>query len=67
MPLMGRRIHSRKHEYYTFHHNNPNIKIPINIKGDQEIYDETSLQVPGYKGNFTVKIYDLDHPRYVPY
>lgn len=67
MPLMGRRIHSRKYEYYTFHHANPNIKIPISIKGDDEVYDATTLQVPGYKGNFTVKIYDLDHPRYIPF
>lgn len=67
MPLMGRRIHSNKYEYYTFHHKNPTIKIPINVKADQEIYDDSTIPVPGYTGTFTVKLYELDHPRYIPY
>jgi len=67
MPLMGRRIYSNKYEYYTFHHNNPTIKIPIKVKGDQEIYDDITINVPGYAGQFKVKIYELDAPRYIPY
>lgn len=66
MPLMGRRIHSNQWEYYTFHHNNPNIKIPLKTKYD-EIRDDSKMNVPGYSSNFTVKIYNLDHPRYIPY
>jgi hypothetical protein len=68
MPLMGRKIHSNQYEYYTFHHNNPNIKIPIKIKGDREIDDEEAVQVPIYPNQtFTAKVYDIDHPRYIPY
>lgn len=67
MPLMGRRIYSNKYEYYTFHHNNPTIKIPIVTKAGSEIYDDSTITVPGYTGTFAVKMYELDHPRYIPY
>ena len=67
MPLMGRRIHSNQYEYYTFHHNNPNIKIPLKSKGDQELQNGEQLTVTGYPGSFLVQIYDLDYPRYIPY
>jgi len=66
MPLMGRRVHSNQHEYYTFHHNNPAIKIPIKMK--KEIDDGQTVNVSTYPGsNFTASIYDVDVPRYVPY
>uniref|UniRef100_A0A6C0J4J7 Uncharacterized protein n=1 Tax=viral metagenome TaxID=1070528 RepID=A0A6C0J4J7_9ZZZZ len=66
MSLMGRRIHSNKYEYYTFHHNNPNIKIPINQT--KEINDGDSLTLNAYPNtSFTVSIYDTDSPKYVPY
>jgi len=67
MPLIGRRIHSNQYEYYTFHHNNPQIKIPIKITGDREINDGDNITVYGYANPLTVKIYDLDAPRYIPY
>jgi hypothetical protein len=65
MSLMGRRIHSNQYEYYTFHHKNPQIKIPI--AKTKEINDGEALTLPGYGGSFTVKMYDNDSPRYVPY
>lgn len=67
MPLIGRRIHSNQYEYYTFHHNNPQIKIPIKITGNGEINDGDSITVYGYANQLTAKIYDLDAPRYIPY
>lgn len=67
MPMMGRRIHSNQWEYYTFHHNNPNIKIPVRTQGDQELFDDSTVQVSGYSGDFTFNKYELDHPRYIPY
>lgn len=67
MPLMGRRIHSNQYEYYTFHHNNPQIKIPIKIKGDREITDGDNVDVHSYGTPLEAKIYDLDAPRYIPY
>lgn len=66
MPLMGRRIHSNQYEYYTFHHNNPTIKIPIKIT--KEIQDGENLTITSYPGaTFRAAIYDIDLPRYVPY
>ena len=67
MPLMGRQLHSQQYEYYTFHHNNPDIKIPIKINGDKEIIDNENVPLPDYPNTFKAKIYDLDTPRYVPY
>ena len=67
MPLMGRRLHSQQFEYYTFHHNNPDIKIPIKISGDKEINDGDNVTVNIYGKPFQAKIYDLDTPRYVPF
>lgn len=67
MPLVGRRIHSNQYEYYTFHHNNPNIKIPIKIQGNREISDSDVVTVQGYANTFQAKIYELDSLRYVPY
>lgn len=67
MPLMGRQLHSQQYEYYTFHHNNPDIKIPIKINGDKEILNDESVAIPAYPNTFKAKIYDLDTPRYVPY
>ncbi len=66
MPLMGRRIHSNQYEYYTFHHNNPNIKIPIKIQGNKEIMDGENVSVDGYT-DLQAKIYQIDSPRYIPY
>ena len=67
MPLMGRRLHSQQFEYYTFHHNNPDIKIPIKITGDKEINDGDNVTINIYGKPFQAKIYDLDTPRYVPF
>jgi hypothetical protein len=67
MPLMGRQIHSQQFEYYTFHHNNPDVKIPIKISGDKEINDGESVALEAYAKPFQAKIYDLDTPRYVPW
>jgi hypothetical protein len=65
MSLMGRRIQSNKFEYYTFHHKNPQIKIPIDHA--KEINTGESLVIPGYTNQFTVRLYENDTPRYVPY
>ena len=67
MPLMGRRIHSNRFEYYTTNHYNTHVKIPLSIKGDKELDDGENLPVEGYRNNFKIKLYDLDAPRYIPY
>jgi hypothetical protein len=66
MPLIGRRIHSNRYEYYTFHHSNPTIKIPI--KENKELVDGATISLQSYPGvTFNVSLYDTDQPVYSPY
>lgn len=66
MPLFGRRLHSDNWEYYTTHHLNTSLKIPMeDIK--RELYDGDEVNVIGYQSKFIVEIYDFDKPRYIPY
>lgn len=67
LPLMGRRIHSNQYEYYTVHHYNPSVKIPIKLTGNKEINDGESVSIDGYPIALQVKIYEYDAPRYIPY
>jgi hypothetical protein len=66
MPLFGRRLHSDNWEYYTTHHLNTSLKIPMeDVK--RELYDGDEVSVIGYQSKFIVEIYDFDKPRYIPY
>ena len=67
VPLIGRKLHSNQYEYYTFHHMNPNVKIPLKIRGNRELYTDDTVTVPSYTDKFTVTKYDIDQPRYIPY
>ena len=67
MPLIGRKLHSNQYEYYTFHHLNPNVKIPLKIRGNRELYSDDTVTVPSYNDKFNVTKYDIDQPRYIPY
>ena len=67
MQLMGRRVHSNQYEYYTFHHNNQQIKIPLVVTGKRQLSDGDTVTLPGYPQPFQVKIYELDSSRYIPY
>jgi len=62
---------SNQYEYYvvgTMGFNN--VKLPIKIKGDKEVEEGQIIDIPGAKkenGNFKVKLYDYDAPRYNPH
>jgi hypothetical protein len=58
--LMGRQYHPYKYEYYVIHPYT-DIKIPIRIKNDWEINTGDQVQIPGFKGDYTVQVYDNDH------
>jgi hypothetical protein len=70
--LFGRQKYpgSNQYEYYVQGTmSDTNIKLPIKIKGDKEIEDGQSVIVPGTntaKGDYKVKLYDYDTPRYIP-
>ena len=62
---------SNQYEYFvqSVMHNN-DVKIPIKVYGDKEIEDGQHLMIPGMNknsGEFKVKLYEYDAPRYNPY
>jgi hypothetical protein len=71
--LFGRQLFpgSNQWEYFVQGHMNyTNIKIPIEIKGNKEIEDKQNIIIPGTNqnlGEYTVKLYNYDTPRYNPY
>jgi len=71
--LFGRQTFpkSNQYEYYVQSNlNDNNIKIPIKINNGKEIEDNQIIFIPGTdvtKGDFKVKLYDYDIPRYIPY
>lgn len=77
MPLYGRPTYpgSNKWNYYVSSDKYHAVKMPVNIKGKSsdethgvdELFDNDNLQLPAYNGNFVVKIYNYDKPRYIPY
>ena len=77
LPLFGRPIFfgSKNWSYYTFSDKYQSVKMPLvrnhqkcdqNL-GCQELYQGDKVHVPPYKGDFTVSLYDIDAPRYIPY
>ena len=77
LPLFGKPLYSNSSKwlYYAGSDKFNNIKIPINHKnkdcsddyGCSEIYDDDIVHIPAYNGNFKVKIYKYDKPRYLPF
>lgn len=62
---------SNQYEYYaTTESNGFANKIPIETKGKREIEDGANVKVPIFdqsKGDFQVKLYNYDTPRYNPF
>lgn len=77
LPLFGKPMYSNssKWMYYTSSDKFNNVKIPISYKGRDcsddygcdELYNDDQINIPAYNGNFKVKIYKFDKPRYIPY
>jgi len=72
LQLFGRATYpgSNQYEYYVINENNGfTNKIPIETKGKKEIDDGEYLNIPIFdqnKGDFQVKLYKYDTPRYNP-
>jgi len=71
--LYGRQKYpgSSQYEYYVMGSDNKNfnVKIPIHVKGDKEIYNNDTVHIHGTdpsKGHFKVNLYNLNAPRYIP-
>lgn len=72
LKLFGRQTYpgSNKYEYYVVDsYSNSDSKIPLNVKGDRELNDTEKIDVPwldSSRGEFDVKIFDYNAPRYNP-
>lgn len=77
LPLFGRRLYSSSHKwkYYTMTDQNNMVKLPIqNVRrancmqdvGCEELYDDDNIFLDAYSGEFRVKLYIPQYPRYIP-
>lgn len=76
LPLFGSPTHngSNKWVYYTSTDKFNQIKLPLKNKnrecnseyGCDELYTDDKVEVPAYNGDFIVKKYEFDKPRYLP-
>lgn len=69
LPLFGRQkyIGSNQYEYYVQDESRNHIKIPLDIKGDKELFDEEEITINSYEGNYKISLYDREKLRYIPY
>lgn len=69
IPLFGRQQYSgsNKYDYYVQDESRNFIKIPLTVSGDRELYDGDTVKIDSYDGDFIVKIYENDTPRYIPH
>jgi hypothetical protein len=66
-PLFGRRLYkqrSDKWEYYIIEDSENRVKIPIDVKNDNELYDDDTVTVNNLQ--YTVKLYEYKNVRYIP-
>jgi len=76
LPLFGRPTNTNRDKwyYYTTSDKFHSLKIPLKIKGRlcndewgcNELYDDDTVQVGPYNGEFKVQIYGYDSPKYLP-
>lgn len=76
LPLMGRKRSRDKWQYYTVSGGNVNIqtKLPVSVNGKSctgeygcdEIYNNDTVYVEGYKDIFTATIYESSGFSYIP-
>ena len=76
LPLWGKRLYKRSNNwnYYLISDRN-NYRIPVNIdnkecadiNGCRELLDNDIINVPEYNGQFKVKLYKIENPKYIPY
>jgi hypothetical protein len=69
--LFGRQTYpgSDMWEYYCENDKYNNVKLPLQSRGNKELMDGMHVHVPGTdknKGEFKVKLYNFDVPRYIP-
>jgi hypothetical protein len=76
LPLFGRPTNTSRDKwyYYTTSDKFHSLKIPIKVKGRlcndewgcNELFDDDTVEVGPYNGQFKVQIYGYDSPKYLP-
>lgn len=67
--LFGRQEYpgSSRYEYYTaVNSTNDQIKVPIEVRGNKELYDDDEVTVTELNEVYTVKMHKFDAPKYYP-
>jgi hypothetical protein len=67
LKLYGRRLDRYRYEYYTTHHDDPHLKLPIKNRGDKEFMEGDVVKIPGYDREYVVNLYEFESPRYLPF
>lgn len=68
-PLFGRHKYpgrSDRWEYYIMDETRNRLKIPFTTRGDVELYNGDTTEIPGLGSGFQVNIYEYESPRYNP-
>ena len=74
LPLFGKPLYKGSSNWLYYTTSNSNIKIPLknqnkdcsDDRGCAEIYDNDTISIDELNGEFNVKIYKFDKPRYIP-
>jgi hypothetical protein len=69
LSLFGKKKYPRgdQWEYYYQTDKYNQIKIPIQYKKNYALMSKDIINIPEYKKDFTVTIYEYDSPKYIPY
>lgn len=69
LPLFGKKKFPRsdRWEYYYQTDKYNQIKIPIAYKKNYPLMSKDNINIPEYKKDFTVTIYEYDTPKYIPH
>lgn len=76
IPLYGRRTYSGSGNWNYYTKTQAGVKIPLSmdgrdcsddIPGCRELYDEDVVEVRALDGDYTVSLYNVGAPRYIPY
>lgn len=76
IPLFGRRTYNGSSNWNYYTKTEAGVKIPLSmdgrdcsddIPGCRELYDDDVVAIPALDGEYSVKLYNIGSPRYIPY
>ena len=76
IPLFGRRTYNGSSNWNYYTKTQSGVKIPLSmdgrdcsddIPGCRELYDDDVVQIPALDGDYSVKLYNIGAPRYIPF